>query len=55
MATLTPNQEAQARREEAAKRQAAVQQRSVVYTDTDGCEVTVTPSGHAFYNVGDWW
>lgn len=21
----------------------------------DGCEVTVTPAGHVFYNSADWW
>lgn len=25
------------------------------YIDTDGCEVTVTPGGHVFYNAADWW
>ena len=25
------------------------------YVDEDGCEVTVTPSGHSFYNAGDWY
>jgi hypothetical protein len=29
--------------------------KAVVYTDKDGCEVTAMPSGHAFYNVSDWW
>lgn len=27
----------------------------VVFTAKDGCEVTVTPTGHVFHNVGDWW
>ncbi len=25
------------------------------YIDSDGCEVTVTPTGHVFYNASDWW
>jgi hypothetical protein len=29
--------------------------RSVSYDDDDGCEITVTPQGHVFYNVVDWW
>jgi hypothetical protein len=29
--------------------------RSLTYTDKDGCEVTVTPAGHVFYNAADWW
>lgn len=52
---MTKQQEDQRQREDAAKRRAAQEQRSIVYTDTDGCEVTVTPQGHAFYNVADWW
>ncbi len=31
------------------------EQKPVTYLDTDGCEVTVTPSGHVFYNAADWW
>jgi hypothetical protein len=26
----------------------------ITYIDTDGCEVTCTPAGHAFYNADDW-
>lgn len=29
--------------------------KSVVYTAQDGCEITITPLGHVFYNVSDWW
>lgn len=29
--------------------------KSVTYLDTDGCEVTVTPAGHVFYNAADWY
>lgn len=31
------------------------QDKIISYIDTDGCEVTVTPGGHAFYNAADWW
>jgi hypothetical protein len=47
------------------KRQQAREQREIArahatgkshtYIDDDGCEVTVTPSGHSFYNAADWW
>jgi hypothetical protein len=29
--------------------------KSMVYIDDDGCEVTVTPQGAVFFNVSDWW
>jgi hypothetical protein len=29
--------------------------RSHTFIDTDGCEVTATPSGHVFYNMADWY
>ncbi len=35
--------------------QARQQNRCVTYVDDDGCEVTATPSGHAFYNTADWY
>lgn len=31
------------------------QNKLITYIDSDGCEVTVTPGGHSFYNVADWW
>jgi hypothetical protein len=43
------------RREEEVKLEAIWRRKSLVYVDDDGCEVTVTPSGHVFYNVADWW
>jgi hypothetical protein len=43
------------RREKAAVVKAQQEKRSVTYTDTDGCEITVTPAGHVFYNASDWW
>jgi hypothetical protein len=42
------------RREQAMIRQAQQEQRSKSYIDDDGCEVTVTPEGHVFFNVADW-
>lgn len=50
-------------REEAARKErerreiimAQQQNKSRSYIDTDGCEVTVTPGGHVFYNAADWW
>jgi hypothetical protein len=38
-----------------AKVQARQTGNAVTYKDTDGCEVTVTPDGHVFYNAADWW
>lgn len=29
--------------------------KSVTFIAADGCEVTVTPSGHVFHNAADWW
>lgn len=29
--------------------------KAITYIDDDGCEVTVTPGGHVFYNASDWW
>lgn len=29
--------------------------RNHTFIDTDGCEVTATPSGDTFYNAADWW
>ena len=29
--------------------------KSRTYIDNDGCEVTVTPEGHTFYNTADWY
>lgn len=48
-------QKSREQREQRAIQQAQREQRCVVYTDDDGCEVTATPSGHAFYNVTDWY
>ena len=48
-------QHQRAKRERTALDQALQEQRPITYVDTDGCEVTVMPSGHIFYNVADWW
>jgi hypothetical protein len=29
--------------------------KNVTFIADDGCEVTVTPSGHVFHNVADWY
>jgi len=42
-------------KEKNAVEQARRDQRAVSYIDDDGCEVTVTPQGHVFYNAADWW
>ena len=51
----TAEQLAREARERAAIRQAQQAQKCVTYIDDDGCEVTATPSGHAFYNAADWY
>ncbi len=33
---------------------AVSKRRSMSYIAEDGCEVTVTPDGHEFYNAADW-
>jgi hypothetical protein len=43
------------RLEDQMKIMARQKDRAITYTDTDGCEVTVTPTGHVFYNAADWW
>jgi hypothetical protein len=44
------------RERESAKIQEAMRKKEyITYKDEDGCEVTATPSGHAFYNAADWW
>lgn len=27
----------------------------VKYIAKDGCEISITPGGHVFYNIDDWW
>lgn len=53
----TQCEEAQERRENErrAKITARKEGKSVTYLDNDGCEVTVTPAGHVFYNAADRW
>lgn len=29
--------------------------RNVTFIASDGCEVTVTPGGHVFHNMSDWY
>lgn len=29
--------------------------KNVTFIAHDGCEVTVTPDGHVFYNMADWY
>lgn len=48
-------QKAREQRERRAIQQAQVEQRAITYIDDDDCEVTATPSGHAFYNAADWY
>jgi len=42
-------------REKLAKEQAARENKAITYIDEDGCEVTVTPTGHIFFNMADWY
>lgn len=35
--------------------QARLANRNVTFIAHDGCEVTVTPAGHVFHNMGDWY
>lgn len=51
----TPQERARNNREKAAIREAQRTGKAFAYIDDDGCEVTVTPSGHSFYNIGDWY
>jgi hypothetical protein len=51
----TQEQIARENRERAAIQQAQQQQKCVNYIDDDGCGITVTPGGHVFYNVEDWY
>lgn len=51
----THEQRARQNREKAAIREAQRTGKSFSYIDDDGCEVTVTPSGHSFYNMADWY
>lgn len=41
-------------RERATIQQAHSQQKVITYIDDDGCEVRVSPNGHVFYNIDDW-
>ncbi len=55
---MTDNRQQQIRQErrEALEIQKARQEgKNHSYIDEDGCEVTVTPAGHVFYNAADWW
>lgn len=51
----TPKERNREAREKAAIREAQRTGQSFSYIDDDGCEVTVTPGGHSFYNAADWW
>lgn len=42
-------------REEVERRLAVQQGQPRTYIDDDGCEVTITASGHVFYNAADWY
>jgi predicted RNase H-like HicB family nuclease len=33
---------------------AVSKKRAMSYIGEDGCEITVTPDGHEFYNASDW-
>jgi hypothetical protein len=51
----TPEQKRRQQREQAAIAQAMATGRTFSYIDDDECEVTVSPSGHSFYNIDDWY
>lgn len=42
-------------REAEAVSRASRENKARTYIDDDGCEVTAFPSGHVFYNAGDWY
>lgn len=56
---LNPTTKAIRERERVENQQAILQarltNRNVTFTAQDGCEVTVTPAGHVFHNMGDWY
>lgn len=55
---MTTNKEQMKRQQARERQEIAKAQRTgepYTYIDEDGCEVTVTPSGHSFYNAADWW
>lgn len=54
-AECAAQQQQRAAREQGEIAQARASGQSRSYIDTDGCEVTVTPSGHTFYNAADWY
>lgn len=51
----TPEERARQNREKSAIQEARRTGKGFSYIDDDGCEVTVTPSGHSFYNAADWY
>lgn len=52
---FAPIQKARQTREKAAVAEAQRTGKGSSYIDDDGCEVSVTPGGHAFYNAADWY
>jgi hypothetical protein len=42
-------------KEEKAKREARKRKECVSYIDRDDTEITVTPQGHVFFNVTEWY
>jgi len=52
---MTTEQKARMSRERAVAVQAKRDGKCISYIDDDGCEVTVTPGGHTFYNASDWY
>lgn len=56
---MSPATKAIRERERAENQQAILQarltNRSVTFIASDGCEVTVTPTGHVFHNMADWY
>lgn len=58
LADMKAREELQAREKSENDRAIAVARRegkNVTFIADDGCEVTVTPSGHVFHNMADWY
>ncbi|WP_211909125.1 hypothetical protein [Tardiphaga alba] len=47
--------EREARENQQAHAQAKATGKAVSFIASDGCEVTVTPAGHVFHNIDDWY
>lgn len=51
--TTDPSRDERSREAPQAREKAS--EKNVTFVASDGCEVTVTPSGHVFHNIADWY